>query len=119
MQKFISKEFSFDSAHQLINYNGKCENLHGHTYRLKITLKGEIKESGMIIDFTLLKKIVEEKIIEKLDHRYLNDIISQPTAENIALWIWNELENEFTNERCSIYEIVLWETETSSVTLRI
>ncbi len=119
MQKFISKEFKFDSAHQLTNYKGKCENLHGHTYRLRVTLEGEIDSSGMIIDFTLLEKIVKEKIVEKLDHSFLNDIISHPTAENIALWVWNELEQDLKGENFKLYEIVLWETESSSVTLRI
>ena len=89
---YISKEFKFDSAHQLIEYNGKCENLHGHTYKLRVTLKGEVdKKTGMIIDFTILKKIVNDNIIEKLDHNYLNNIVKQPTAENIVGWIWNEL----------------------------
>ncbi|MGC8765703.1 MAG: 6-carboxytetrahydropterin synthase QueD [Brevinematia bacterium] len=119
MQKFISKEFSFDAAHQLINYNGKCENLHGHTYKLKITLIGEIRDDGMIIDFIVFKRIVDEKIIEKLDHRFLNEIVPQPTAENIALWIWNELKNGLEGENYSLYEIVLWETESSSVVIRL
>ncbi len=115
----ISKEFKFDSAHQLVEYNGKCENLHGHTYKLRVTLMGEVdKKSGMIIDFTILKKIVKERIIERLDHTFLNNIIEQPTAENIAIWIWNELSQVLNTDNYKLYEIVLWETEDSFVTLR-
>ncbi len=116
---YISKEFKFDSAHQLIEYNGKCENLHGHTYKLRVTLKGEIDpKSGMIIDFTILKKIVNENIIEKLDHTFLNNIVKQPTAENIIQWIWNELKNLLTGKNYKLYELILWETEDSFVSLR-
>jgi 6-pyruvoyltetrahydropterin/6-carboxytetrahydropterin synthase len=118
MPLFISKEFTFDAAHQLVNYNGKCENLHGHTYKLRITLTGDIDKSGMIIDFNLIKKIVEEKIIEKLDHNFLNNIVAQPTAENILLWIWQELYPVFNFPSCKLYEITLWETENSFVTYR-
>lgn len=116
---YISKEFKFDSAHQLIEYNGKCENLHGHTYKLRVTLKGEVdKKTGMIIDFTIFKKIVNDNIIEKLDHNYLNNIIKQPTAENIVKWIWNELYSLLKGENYKLYELILWETEDSFVILR-
>jgi 6-pyruvoyltetrahydropterin/6-carboxytetrahydropterin synthase len=114
----ISKEFKFDSAHNLVNYKGKCENLHGHTYRLRVTLKGEPIEDGMIMDFTKLKQVVEDSVIDKLDHSYLNDIIEQSTAENIAQWIWDELSPKFNLANCSLYEIRLWETENSFVTIR-
>ncbi|MCX7821047.1 MAG: 6-carboxytetrahydropterin synthase QueD [Brevinematales bacterium] len=116
---YISKEFKFDSAHQLVEYNGKCENLHGHTYKLRVTLKGEVDEkSGMIIDFTILKKIVNENIIERLDHTYLNNIVKQPTAENIVRWIWDELYPLFKTDKYQLYELILWETEDSFVCLR-
>lgn len=119
MKHYITKEFKFDSAHNLIRYHGKCENLHGHTYKLKVTLEGTIEpDSGMLIDFGDLKKIVEDKVIERLDHHYLNDIVEQSTAENLSVWIWNELEPVFLERNCPLYEIKLWETETSSVTLR-
>jgi len=115
---FISKEFNFDAAHQLTEYHGKCENLHGHTYKLRVTLKGHIDSKGMIIDFTILKNIVKEKVIEKLDHRFLNEIVPKSTAENIALWIWSELKPILTSPNYNLYEIILWETETSFVCLR-
>ena len=119
MEMLISKEFKFDSAHNLIRYKGKCENLHGHTYRLRVTLKGMPDEdSGMIVDFGILKQVVVEKVVDILDHHYINDIIEQSTAENIVQWIWNELDKPLTTEKYTLFEIILWETETSFITLR-
>ena len=114
----LSKEFVFDAAHNLINYHGKCERLHGHTYRLKIILEGQPDSEGMIMDFCELSEIVKGKIISRLDHSYINEIISQPSAENIALWIWGEIEELVKRENCSLYEIDVWETATSCAVLR-
>jgi 6-pyruvoyltetrahydropterin/6-carboxytetrahydropterin synthase len=83
----LSRDFVFDAAHNLERYRGKCENLHGHTYRLRVTLIGEPDEEGMIIDFVELKQIVTQHVLSLLDHSYLNRIIPQPTAENIAKWV--------------------------------
>lgn len=110
---FVSKEFTFDAAHFLTKYHGKCENLHGHTYRLRVTVRGEIQEDGMVVDFLELKKIVKEKILDKFDHRNLNDFFENPTAELAAKFIWDELKPEL-----NLYEVVLWETENSFVTYK-
>lgn len=118
MKMYLSREFRFDAAHNLVNYKGKCENLHGHTYKLKITLAGEPdNENGMVLDFVVLKNIVQEKVINRLDHTYLNDIIKQSTAENMAKWIWEELVDDLKGKNYALYELTLWETESSSVTL--
>lgn len=118
-EMYITREFRFDAAHNLVNYKGKCENLHGHTYKLKVTLAGSPeKDSGMIIDFALLKKIVNERVIDKLDHNYLNNVLEQSTAENMIEWIWNELEGGLAGGNYVLHELTLWETESSSVTLR-
>ncbi|MBR0096615.1 MAG: 6-carboxytetrahydropterin synthase QueD [Synergistaceae bacterium] len=113
----IRKDFTFDAAHNLIKYHGKCERLHGHTYKLAVILEGSIAQDGedMIIDFCEISSIVKSKIISRLDHCYINDLISQPTAENIALWIWHELEHDLERENCRLFEIRLWETATSCV----
>ena len=89
----ITKEFTFDAAHYLPNYYGKCENLHGHTYRLQVTIKGPIAANGMVIDFVLLKHIVKEHILTKVDHHCLNDQFKNPTTELICKWIWDELQD--------------------------
>ena len=106
----VAKEFTFDAAHKLLNYKGLCANLHGHTYKLQIVLSGPVQKNGMVIDFVDLKKIVTEKVISKLDHKFINKIIKQSTAENISIWIWNQLEKNLP-----LYEIRLWETPTSFV----
>lgn len=118
MQMFVSKDFKFDAAHNIVDYHGKCETLHGHTYRLRITLQGSPADDGMILDFTILKKKVKEKVVDRLDHSYLNDIVPQSTTENMAQWIWRELAEELKGENYELYEIILWETDTSFVTLR-
>ena len=79
---FVLKEFEFDAAHYLPEYNGKCERLHGHTYKLVVKVEGTPDKEGMVIDFIRLKNIVKEEVLSKLDHACLNDILKQPSAEN-------------------------------------
>lgn len=109
----VSKEFTFDAAHFLTKYHGKCENLHGHTYRLRVTVEGEIQEDGMVVDFLEVKALVKEKILGKFDHRNLNDFFENPTAEFVAKYIWDELKPAL-----NLCEVRLWETENSFVTYR-
>jgi 6-pyruvoyltetrahydropterin/6-carboxytetrahydropterin synthase len=107
----VTKKFSFDSAHKLLNYQGKCQFLHGHTYFLYVTAKGQIdKKTGLAIDFKIIKELVEKKVLAVLDHQYLNKVIKQPTAENIAIWIWGRLEKEL-----NLFKIEIWETPDSYV----
>ena len=114
----LRKEFIFDAAHNLVRYHGKCEALHGHTYRLAVVLEGVPDEEGMILDFCELSSIVKEHVVSQLDHSYINDIIPQPTAENIARWVWDRLEALLARPNCHLYEIRVWETATSCVILR-
>lgn len=114
----LIKEFEFDAAHNLVHYHGKCENLHGHTYKLVVKLEGQPDEEGMIFDFVELKSIVNEKIINKFDHAYLNNMIPQPTAENIAIYTWENLEKHINRDNCRLYEVEVWETKTSGVIYR-
>jgi len=114
----LTKEFKFDAAHNLVHYHGKCERLHGHTYKLAVTFEGHPDSEDMIVDFCQVKSAVRELVLSKLDHAYINDIITQPTAENIALWIFKTVDAAVKRDNCRLYEIKLWETETSSVTCR-
>lgn len=99
----VTKEFTFDSAHKLRDYDGKCKNLHGHTYKLLVTVYGEREtlevRNGMLIDFGDLKGVVHRQVIDKLDHNYLNDIppfhYYNPTAENMCVWIFGQLKGYF------------------------
>jgi len=108
----ITKKFTFDSAHQLRNYRGKCKKLHGHTYVLYVTVSGNVdKKSGMVVDFAKINETVKENVINVFDHEYINNILKQPTAENMSIWIWKRLE-----KKLKIYKIELWETPDSFVT---
>lgn len=104
----ICKEFTFDAAHKLNDYIGKCANLHGHTYKLQICVQGTIQKNGLVMDFSEIKRVVTTKVLDKLDHKFINDVIKQPSAENISVWIWKQLEKDLP-----LYEIKLWETPTS------
>jgi len=97
----ICKQFEFHAAHHLTCHEGLCKNLHGHAYILEIEITGEIQDlgpqTGMIMDFGNLKKIVHEHIIDKLDHSYLNETCPvYPTAENMVIWIAYRLQQIFS-----------------------
>ena len=88
----LRKEYSFEAAHFIYNHPGKCRNLHGHSYKLFVLVEGTPDPAtGMIIDFDDLSKVVTEKVLSRLDHRFLNDLIPLSTAENIAQWVWEQL----------------------------
>ena len=120
-------EFGFESSHQLMRPEwtaeqnaavfGKCVRLHGHSYRLVVTLRGLIDpQTGMVINFTEVKARVREQVIQPLDHHHLNDILDEmPTAENIAWWIGERLINAF--EGVELTRVELWETRTSGAVL--
>lgn len=114
----LIKQFEFDAAHNLINYHGKCERLHGHTYKLALKLEGKRDHEDMLYDFVELKKLVNEEVLTEFDHHYINDFITQPTAENIAVYIWNKLEPLVKTENAHLYEIEVWETKDSGIQYR-
>ncbi|MGI6736539.1 MAG: 6-carboxytetrahydropterin synthase QueD [Anaerovoracaceae bacterium] len=114
----LIKEFEFDAAHNLVHYHGKCERLHGHTYKLVVKLRGSRDSEDMIYDFSRLKRLVEEEILSRFDHQYLNDFLPQPTAENIAVYIWDKLEPLVRTDNAALHEIEVWETKTSGVVYR-
>ncbi|TYQ16150.1 UNVERIFIED_CONTAM: 6-pyruvoyltetrahydropterin/6-carboxytetrahydropterin synthase [Acetivibrio alkalicellulosi] len=114
----ISKVFTFDSAHHLIDYKGKCKNIHGHTYKLEVLLKGIPDKNGLVIDFHDLDSMIEDKVLSRIDHKYLNEIFDfNPTCEMIGLWLWNEIKKEVLKTECSLERLILWETPTCFVTI--
>lgn len=114
----LIKKFTFDAAHNLTAYRGKCEKLHGHTYRLAVRLEGRPGAGGMVMDFAELKRTVHEKALDALDHSYLNDLVPQSTAENMAVWIWKRLFPALKRPNCRLVELELWETADSGVIYR-
>jgi len=117
----LTKQFHFEAAHDLPGHRGKCARLHGHSYTLEVTLRGPIKDSlhesdsGMVMDFEELSAIVRGSIIERLDHRYLNEIVPvRTTAENLAHWMWDTLLDAGLSASL-LYRLRLWETESGYV----
>ncbi len=100
----LSCVFSFAASHFLTKYHGKCENLHGHNYKVVVTINGPLKDDGMVMDFKIIKQIVNEKVIDVLDHTHLNDTIDNPSAEHLAIWIWDKLQNEIPLHKITVYE---------------
>ena len=108
---YVKKSLEVSAAHQLkLDYESKCENLHGHNWNIDIYLKSEaLDKNGMVMDFTIIKK----KIMDKMDHKNLNEVFDfNPTAENIATWIQKELGDkcykvcvEESQNNLAIYEV--------------
>ena len=98
-KRSIRTQFYFEAAHQLnLSYESKCENLHGHSYKCAITItskSGNLNQDGMIVDFVEFKKIIKQRIEDRLDHKFLNEIYTNvnSTAEYMAEWICNEITN--------------------------
>lgn len=91
----VSKEFIFDAAHHLHAYEGKCKNLHGHTYKVVFGISGIPNDIGITVDFGAIKTIWKEEIEGFLDHRYLNETLPlmNTTAENMVVWLFERMEN--------------------------
>lgn len=112
----VSVEHSFAAAHALRNYHGKCENLHGHNYRVVIRVSGpELDEAGMLVDFSVLKRLLRGAI-EPLDHQNLNETAPfdtiNPSAENIAKHLYQEIRNGLhTANAAELDEVKVWETD--------
>lgn len=103
----VTKIFEFAASHFLTKYHGKCENLHGHNYKLEVTVIGELQDDDLVFDFVELKDVVKQKVISELDHTHLNERFDNPSAEVIAIWVWDQLKDDL-----QLAEIKLWETST-------
>lgn len=109
----VTKTFRFEAAHFLPDYSGACKNVHGHGFKLQVTVSGILDKEvypSMVCDFKDIKKIVKEHVIDKLDHSMLNDVLEYPTAENMICWIELQLVPYFGDH---LVRIRLYETEDS------
>jgi len=120
----VSVEQTFAAGHALRNYKGKCENVHGHNYRVQVTVAGErLCANGLLVDFVELKRVMRE-VIEYLDHRFINDLppfdVINPTAENMAKYFYDEVGKRLTGGEAPVRvsEVRLWETDTSLAVYR-
>ena len=119
----VTVEAGFSSGHYLRNYKGKCENPHGHNYKVRVTLAGkELDAAGLLLDFKLLKQVLRP-VIERIDHQMLNDlepfIVLNPSAENLAKYLYDETNlhlNDVTAGRVRVKDCTIWETDTTTAT---
>ena len=116
-------ERNFSSAHQLRGYKGKCENLHGHNYRIEIYARGrELDNIGLLVDFVELKSAADE-VVSYLDHRNINELQPfvelQPSAENLARYILERVSSRIDDERVQIFKVRCFETPTSVATYQV
>jgi 6-pyruvoyltetrahydropterin/6-carboxytetrahydropterin synthase len=111
----VRRRFRFEAAHRLPHHPGPCRELHGHSYELVVAVDRPVDPaSGIAIDFADLKRIVREAVVDVADHRYLNDLLDNPTAERMAVWAWERLAGVLAD----LVEIELRETHDSSVVYR-
>ncbi len=127
----VSVEETFAAGHALRHYKGKCENVHGHNYRVRVTMEGEQvdKLSGLLVDFGDIKRILR-KIVAYLDHQFINDLppfdVLNPSAENIAWFICTEMQkglaeappNATAQASARVRSVRVWETDTCEATYR-
>jgi 6-pyruvoyltetrahydropterin/6-carboxytetrahydropterin synthase len=118
----VSVDHSFAAGHALRDYKGKCENVHGHNYRVRVTLAGEnLDASGLLVDFADLRAAIQD-VAQRLDHRYLNDLAPfdslNPSAENLAKYFFDEIQGRIGNRGVRVEEVTVWETELTSATYR-
>ncbi|HEV2280273.1 MAG TPA: 6-carboxytetrahydropterin synthase QueD [Acidobacteriaceae bacterium] len=119
----VTVERGFSSGHFLRNYKGKCENPHGHNYKVRITLRGEaLDHAGLLLDFRDLKQVMRP-VIDRLDHQMINDIepftTINPSAENLAKYFYDETNRqlaEMTGGRVRVKDCTIYETDTTTAT---
>lgn len=119
----VTVEDTFSSGHYLRNYKGKCENPHGHNYRVRITLAGEtLDQAGLLLDFKDLKSVMKQ-VIDYLDHQMINDLEPftklNPSAENLSKYFYDETNKGLaasTEGRVQVSRVTIWETDTSIAT---
>ena len=115
--KIISQ---FSAAHQLRDFGGKCENLHGHNWKIEVFVRGEkLDDTGLLMDFAVIKKATGD-VIDKLDHTFLNELEyfkdRNPSSENIARHIFKALEQELNHGEIRVSRVTAWESDTACAT---
>jgi 6-pyruvoyltetrahydropterin/6-carboxytetrahydropterin synthase len=119
----VAVEQTFAAGHALRNYKGKCENVHGHNFKVRVVIEGEkLDETGLLVDFLDVKAAMQT-IIDRLDHVFLNEVapfdVKNPSAENIAEYFYSEIERSLKSVvPVRVREVKVWETDIQSATYR-
>jgi len=119
----VTVEDTFAAGHYLRNYRGKCENPHGHNYKVRVTLCGEeLDRAGLLLDFKDLKDVMRDTV-DRLDHQMINDLepftVLNPSAENLAKYFYDQTQAKLrsaTNGRVRVKDVTVWETDTTTAT---
>jgi 6-pyruvoyltetrahydropterin/6-carboxytetrahydropterin synthase len=117
----VTVEDTFAAGHYLRNYKGKCENPHGHNYKIRVTLAGaELDKAGLLLDFKDLREVMKH-VIERLDHQMINEIepftTINPSAENLAKYFYDQSNTRLksaTNGRVRVKDVTVFETDTTT-----
>lgn len=112
----LTVEDKFAAAHQLTNYKGACENLHGHTWKIQLSVEGEtLDESDMLVDFHQLKDYLRA-IHDEFDHKFINDIVPfSPTSERLSKYIYEKIAGMIPSH-VRLVNVTVWESETACAT---
>jgi 6-pyruvoyltetrahydropterin/6-carboxytetrahydropterin synthase len=120
----VSVEETFSAGHALRGYRGKCENVHGHNYRVRVTVEGpQLDNIGLLVDFVRVKAILRE-VMGRLDHQFVNDLepfrTVNPSAENMAKYFYDEISRSLPDlpPGARVCDVILWETDTSRAEYR-
>jgi 6-pyruvoyltetrahydropterin/6-carboxytetrahydropterin synthase len=118
----VSVDESFSAGHALRGYKGKCENVHGHNYKVRVTLEGpELDSIGLLYDFAHLKRVIRD-LVCRVDHQFLNETapfdVINPSAENLAKYFYEETTRQMNGmpDGARVMCITIWETDTTSAT---
>ena len=112
----------FAAAHQLRDFRGKCEKLHGHNWKIEVSLAGDkLNDAGLLIDFNELKDATN-RILEELDHSFLNELPQfkdqNPSSENIATYVFEQLSSTLNNNNIKVTKVTAWESDSARATYR-
>jgi 6-pyruvoyltetrahydropterin/6-carboxytetrahydropterin synthase len=118
----VSVDRTFAAGHALRNYKGACEKVHGHNYRVRVTVAGDhLNSTGLVLDFADLKSAIKA-VVDRLDHQFLNDLAPfdqlNPSAENLAKYFYDEVAPQLRDYRLRVQAVTVWETDLTSATYR-
>ena len=105
---------SFSAAHRLPRYNGPCHDLHGHTWKVVFVLEGPVGPDGMVCDFKVVKNLLDNHLP---DHRFLNDLLENPTAENLAQYLFDKISPALAEKKLTLKTLELWESDHAAAIL--
>lgn len=102
---------SFSSAHRLPHYDGPCHQLHGHTWKAVFVIEGPVRPDGMVCDFKVIKKLLDDNLP---DHQFLNDQVENPTAENLAQFLFQKTDAALAQQGLKLKTLEIWESDNAA-----